>query len=117
MIVKGLHMPIGCADCPLRSGWDVCQATGREIDPLTDERMEWCPLCDEDTASEVVCPFRTRREQTVDPFIWAEGYAEYFMPCLKEGCPCYKDWGDYAVCTRDNVELTLWEREHNEHTD
>lgn len=50
VLIKGVQMPTGCADCPLLSDWDVCQATGREIEHLTDERMARCPLVEVPTS-------------------------------------------------------------------
>lgn len=58
------------------------------------------------------CPFRIHGEKTAS--LTTEGeyyYNEYFMPCLREECPCYLDAGYEIRCIRDGANLVLAERE------
>lgn len=56
------------------------------------------------------CPFRVYGERVNSLMVEGEYfYKEYFMPCLRENCPCFhKDCGDY-YCDRNGAYMKLGE--------
>lgn len=57
------------------------------------------------------CPFRVHGERVASLTVEGEFYYnEYFMPCLREECPCYLDVGYEIRCSRDNTYFVLAER-------
>lgn len=53
----------------------------------------------------MICPFRTER---VASAIVPNEFADRFMPCMRENCPCYRLEGEYeSWCYRDNLKFPL----------
>lgn len=54
------------------------------------------------------CPFRVHGERTSSLTVPGEFYYnEYFMPCMREKCPCFRVVDNEPRCYRDQISYSM----------
>ena len=56
-----------------------------------------------------LCPYRIHGKKTAqqDGQYHYSDYKEYFMPCIEEKCPCYRESFFASWCVKNGEELPL----------
>ena len=52
----------------------------------------------------MTCPFRIERKASL---VAPHEFRDYFCPCVRKNCPCFKEAGKEKWCYRDNIRLPL----------